>query len=220
MSKINAIESLTGHIPAIIGCDYCNEWGQAIPPQKLLNYSCNQILKDHSNKRGLIEINTHFSNPVSPNGGCLRNRSGLIFTDLLNFETETGQRWKSYLDIVAEGLNDLQQSNVTVFYRPLHEMNGGWFWWGKQVLIEYFLRCNHDEFIVRIHPNINKFGYHYLIIFVMKKIYIIFYGYMHQIKVCQIHPCIIPVMIMLILLDLMFMLIILYYIIVCFFLFS
>jgi mannan endo-1,4-beta-mannosidase len=138
MSKINAIESLTGHVPAIIGCDYCNEWDQAIPPQTLINYSCNSFLKDHSSNGGFIEITTHYSNPVSPNGGEIRNRSNLIFTDLLNFSTETGQRWQSYLDIVAAGLDDLQQSNVTVLYRLFHEMNGGWFWWGKQVFREYF----------------------------------------------------------------------------------
>jgi mannan endo-1,4-beta-mannosidase len=135
LTQVNAIENLTGHVPSILGCDYSDGWGQAIPPQKLLNYSCNDRLKDHWNKHGLIEINNHFSNPVSPNGGCLKNRSTLVFTDLLKPETETGQRWRSYIDIVAEGLNDLQQANVTVLYRPFHEMNGGWFWWGQQVSI-------------------------------------------------------------------------------------
>ncbi len=136
MTQVNAIENLTGHVPAILGCDYSNGWGQATPPQKLLNYSCNEVLKTHWNKHGLIEINNHFSNPVSPNGGCLKNRSTLVFTDVLKPETETGQRWRSYIDIVAEGLNDLQQANVTVLYRPFHEMNGGWFWWGQQVSID------------------------------------------------------------------------------------
>jgi mannan endo-1,4-beta-mannosidase len=74
----------------------------------------------------LITIDTHFPNPVSPDGGDLKNRSNLTFTDLLKSETETGQRWRSYLDIVAEGLDDLQKANVTVLYRPFHEMNGGW----------------------------------------------------------------------------------------------
>ncbi len=133
LNQVNAIIHLSNQTPSIIGCDYSNGWGEATPPQKLLDYSCNEILKDHSNKHGLIEINNHFSNPVSPNGGCLKNRTTLVFTDLLKPETETGQRWRSYLDIVAEGLNDLQQANVTVLYRPFHEMNGGWFWWGQQV---------------------------------------------------------------------------------------
>jgi len=139
LNQVNSIVHLTGQYPSIIACDYSNGWGEAVPPQKLLNYSCNEILKDHSNKHGLVTIDIHFSNPVSPNGGCLKNRSGLIFTDLFNYQTETGQRWKSYLDIVAQGFEDLQQANVTVLYRPFHEMNGGWFWWGQQVIHRRYL---------------------------------------------------------------------------------
>ncbi len=81
----------------------------------------------------MVTIDTHFANPISPDAGDLRNRSNLTFTDLLKPETEAGKRWRSYLDIVAEGFNDLQQANVTVLYRPLHEMNDGWCWWGQQV---------------------------------------------------------------------------------------
>ncbi len=80
-----------------------------------------------------MTIDTHFPNPAFPDGGGLRNKSNLVFTDLLKPETETGKRWRSYLDLVAEGLNDLQQANVTVLYRPLHEMNDGWCWWCGQV---------------------------------------------------------------------------------------
>jgi mannan endo-1,4-beta-mannosidase len=72
---------------------------------------------------------SNIPNPASMNGGDTKNRSNLTFTDVLKPETETGQRWRSYIDIVAEGLDDLQQSNVTVLFRPLHEMNGAWFWW-------------------------------------------------------------------------------------------
>jgi hypothetical protein len=56
--------------------------------QQDIDYSCNQYLKEHSNKNGLVTVKTHFPNPV--------------FTDLLKPDTQTGKRWRSYLDIVAE----------------------------------------------------------------------------------------------------------------------
>ncbi len=127
------ITNLTGHTPALIGCDYAAGWFERTPPTQDINYSCNQYLKEHSNKKGLVQVENHLPNPVFPNGGGLGNKSNLTFTDLLKPETETGKRWRSFLDVVAEGLNDLQQANVTVLYRPFHEMNGGWFWWGGQV---------------------------------------------------------------------------------------
>jgi mannan endo-1,4-beta-mannosidase len=36
------------------------------------------------------------------------------------------------LDLAAEGLLDLKTNGVVVLWRPFHEMNGGWFWWGAQ----------------------------------------------------------------------------------------
>ncbi|CAF0882436.1 unnamed protein product [Adineta ricciae] len=130
--QMDQITNRTGHTPAILGCDYAAGWLQATPPQTIINYSCNKYLKDHSDANGLVTIDIHFPNPASPDGGFLKNRTNLTFTDLLDFQSETGQRWKSYLNIIADGLNELQEANVTVLFRPLHEMNGAWFWWGQQ----------------------------------------------------------------------------------------
>jgi mannan endo-1,4-beta-mannosidase len=33
---------------------------------------------------------------------------------------------------VAEGLQQLKDAGVVVLWRPFHEMNGDWFWWGKK----------------------------------------------------------------------------------------
>jgi mannan endo-1,4-beta-mannosidase len=34
------------------------------------------------------------------------------------------------IDVISGYLDKLQQSGVTVLWRPLHEASGGWFWWG------------------------------------------------------------------------------------------
>jgi mannan endo-1,4-beta-mannosidase len=36
------------------------------------------------------------------------------------------------LDQIAAGLQELRDAGVVVLWRPFHEMNGGWFWWGAQ----------------------------------------------------------------------------------------
>ena len=136
MSLISNITAETGQVPGIFECDYANGFWSTTPPQKLLDHSCNSILKDHWNKGGLINICAHFPNPVSPNGGELRNKSNLVFNDLLYPHTITGQRWQSFLDIVANGFKDLANSNITAMFRPFHEANGAWFWWGRQVRIQ------------------------------------------------------------------------------------
>jgi len=57
----------------------------------------------------------------------------LYYDNITNSNTETGYRWRLFLDRIAEGLDDLQRAGVTVLYRPLHEMNGDWFYWCNQV---------------------------------------------------------------------------------------
>ena len=37
------------------------------------------------------------------------------------------------IDIISEQFKKLQESGITILWRPLHEAGGGWFWWGKDV---------------------------------------------------------------------------------------
>jgi mannan endo-1,4-beta-mannosidase len=75
----------------------------------------------------------HLPNPVSWNGGGYKDRMNLNFADLTRPNTETGQRWRLFLDRMAQGLDDLQRAGVSVLFRPFHEMNGDWFYWCNQV---------------------------------------------------------------------------------------
>lgn len=44
------------------------------------------------------------------------------------------------IDAVAEGLKSLRDKQVPVIWRPYHEMNGIWFWWGNQPGEEGFIK--------------------------------------------------------------------------------
>jgi mannan endo-1,4-beta-mannosidase len=39
-------------------------------------------------------------------------------------------RWQAQVDVVAGYLKQLQDAHVPVLFRPYHEINGNWFWWG------------------------------------------------------------------------------------------
>lgn len=39
-------------------------------------------------------------------------------------------RWCAQVDRIAALLGDLRDAGVPVLWRPYHEMNGNWFWWG------------------------------------------------------------------------------------------
>jgi mannan endo-1,4-beta-mannosidase len=52
------------------------------------------------------------------------------FKDLLTPGTALYEKWCRQVDAIAVHLKALQDARVPVLWRPYHEMNGGWFWWG------------------------------------------------------------------------------------------
>jgi mannan endo-1,4-beta-mannosidase len=52
--------------------------------------------------------------------------------DLITPGTEVHERWQSQVDVIAFFLKQLKAARVPVLWRPSHEMNGAWFWWGKK----------------------------------------------------------------------------------------
>jgi mannan endo-1,4-beta-mannosidase len=50
--------------------------------------------------------------------------------DLLTSGTDTHTRWLRQVDLIAGFLKQLRDASIPVLWRPYHEMNGTWFWWG------------------------------------------------------------------------------------------
>ena len=50
--------------------------------------------------------------------------------ELLTPGTALYQHWCAQVDVIAGFLKQLQAARVPVLWRPYHEMNGNWFWWG------------------------------------------------------------------------------------------
>jgi mannan endo-1,4-beta-mannosidase len=55
------------------------------------------------------------------------------FKDILTPGTELYKSWCTQVDSIAHYLKLLQDAHVPVLWRPYHEMNGSWFWWGARV---------------------------------------------------------------------------------------
>jgi mannan endo-1,4-beta-mannosidase len=114
----------TGHWPAMIGLDYADFATGGLACEKV-----NQVAIDYARKGGLVTISAHLYSPARPDGHGLRDK-GVDLRSLLDPGTETHGRWMKELDILAAGLQQLRDAGVVVQWRPFHEMNGDWFWWG------------------------------------------------------------------------------------------
>ena len=119
-----ALAKSTDSVPAIASLDYgYNE----IPT--FLNVG-NRPLVAHWQAGGLVMVSMHPANPWTRDD--VHDLDQGDFEDLFRPGTAVHSVWVAQLERVARGLMELQESGVIVLFRPFHEMNGGWFWWGPR----------------------------------------------------------------------------------------
>jgi len=114
----------TGHWPAIFGADYAD-----FDRGGLETAQPNQAAMAYWKQGGLVTISAHLYNPTTTNGGGLRDKD-VDLASLLATNDPTHARWMRELNLLAAGLQELREAKVVVLWRPFHEMNGDWFWWG------------------------------------------------------------------------------------------
>jgi len=96
------------------------------------DHAFNNISIPYWQAGGLITISCSMPNPTT--GGAVYDVSSLDVNGLLTRGTVTNSNFMKLLDSVATGLQQLQKAGVVVIWRPFHEMNGDWFWWGSKLM--------------------------------------------------------------------------------------
>lgn len=121
---IEKLKNKTGKYVGICGADL--EYSKKLTATQITNIS--KVLTKHWKRGGLVEISWSTHNPWTNN--WLRDRSNVKMSDLVDPSTVAYESWHTDLDRVASMLKQLQDSGVIVLWRPFHEMNGNFFWWG------------------------------------------------------------------------------------------
>jgi len=129
LKPIEQIYENTGKWLGLIGGDY---WWYGSGSFTADYSGFNAIAKSYWNDGGLITLCLSMANPST--GGGLNDLSRLDAGDILTPGTTTNHNFMSMIDSIADGLADLQSSGVTVIFRPFHESNGDWFWWGTKLM--------------------------------------------------------------------------------------
>lgn len=80
---------------------------------------------------GIVTLSWHPHNPVT--GANAWDPTEQPVRKILE-GGETGKKFTQWLKTVAEYIKSIKTPDgkqVPIIFRPWHEMNGGWFWWGK-----------------------------------------------------------------------------------------
>lgn len=127
----DSVQAITGKRPALWGTDFI--WnGMKDPGQEIVD----ECIRKH--KEGyLITLMWHQGRPTdNPPYGWKESIQGKLsdaeWKQLITPGTELNKRWLAQIDQIAEHLKKLQEANVPILWRPYHEMNGVWFWWGNK----------------------------------------------------------------------------------------
>jgi mannan endo-1,4-beta-mannosidase len=137
------VKSVCGSHPAVIGIDVSGFSGL---PKKAIEKNKEDLrinVTDTYKRGGVTTISWHFNNPVS--------RGGFYWIDTVSKPAvkyiipggEAHGKYKEILKTIADWAHSIKGPNdelIPVIFRPFHEFDGGWFWWGKP-------HCTRDEFI-------------------------------------------------------------------------
>ena len=83
----------------------------------------------HGQAGGLVTLVWHPDNPVAGAPFSTPLPTARL-VDMINPATAVGQAWRTQLDRAAAALKPFDDKGLAVLFRPLHEQNGDFFWWG------------------------------------------------------------------------------------------
>jgi mannan endo-1,4-beta-mannosidase len=127
--ETNWLKTNVGKEPALIGLDFMHSG------RGYTWYNDRQPIEDARtfyNRNGIPAICWHWRDPSRATEEFYTNKTTFDVNSIFD-ETSAGyQRMISDIDYIAGLLKELQNENIPVIWRPLHEAAGGWFWWGAK----------------------------------------------------------------------------------------
>jgi mannan endo-1,4-beta-mannosidase len=132
------VKEVTGSYPALYGWELSGTGGNSnidSIPFSLLK----QRMTEAFDRGGIHTVTWHLNNPVT--GGTAWDTHPAV-RELLPDSSKSTHYMKS-LQELASFFNNLKSADgvlIPVIFRPFHENNGNWFWWGKG-------HCTPEEYI-------------------------------------------------------------------------
>ncbi len=128
------IYDLTGKFPAVFGQDFGFSGGEDKDSVEGRSSMIQEAERQYRNG-AVIALTWHAVRPTDDEPVTFRDSVQGHLTDfewneLLTPGTDLYSRWVEQVDVIAGYLRQLQDAGVPVLFRPYHEMNGNWFWWG------------------------------------------------------------------------------------------
>ncbi|SNR31253.1 glycoside hydrolase family 26 protein [Lutibacter flavus] len=124
------VNEVVGDFPAVYGFDIGHlELAHEFNLDSVNFNSMRKLIIDAHKKGGIITISWHLDNPTS--GSDSWDKTPAV-KDIINGGIHK-DKYELWVSRVADFLKTLRYNGeeIPIIFRPYHEMNGGWFWWGE-----------------------------------------------------------------------------------------
>ena len=153
--EINYIKAQTGREPAIRGLDFMGDDFNGVVSRA----------KKWAKKGGIVTICWHCSSAFDQSyDACKADEfTAEQWEAVLTSGTAENRAFIAGMDKAGNALRQLQNEGIPVLWRPFHEFDGAWFWWGKGGS-DYFKRLwimmyNHFTYDLGLNNLIWVLGY-------------------------------------------------------------
>jgi hypothetical protein len=123
--EFNYLKNLTGATPAVRLMDFIFYVGN----NSFEEGSIDRAIDWYHNKSGIVQYQWHWRAPL---GGSdfYTEKTTFDITKAVTNGTEENTLAIRDIGVIIQKMQILEKAGVPVIFRPLHEPNGGWFWWG------------------------------------------------------------------------------------------
>lgn len=129
------VKNAVGDLPGMFGWDTLSLEGKEKPGVSLDATLQNRdnlidVMKKAYKQGGVLALSAHMPNFVT--GGSFNDTKGKVVSHILP-GGDKHEAYNQFLDRIADFASNLKDDAgqpIPVIFRPFHEQNGAWFWWG------------------------------------------------------------------------------------------
>lgn len=136
------VKSVTGSHPAVIGVDFMGLSGRPDAEIENNKTALRKNISDTYNRGGITSVSWHFSNPASAGDFYWKDSISAPAVKHIIPGASHHEKYKTILRGIADLVKSIKGKDgktVPMIFRPYHEFDGDWFWWGRA-------HCTIDEF--------------------------------------------------------------------------
>ncbi|MGW7262314.1 glycosyl hydrolase [Streptomyces sp. NPDC054842] len=126
------VKDVTGQYPGLWGGDLMFNASDVANRQRVIDQA-----KTEWANGSLVALTWHVCPPTGGStcafeGGVKSHITDAQFSQIVTNGTALNTAWKRRLDEAAPYLQQLKNAGIPVLFRPLHELNESWNWWGNR----------------------------------------------------------------------------------------